>query len=72
MDKKNKALSIRLAEDDFNKMTVFAGETGIPLAEMVRRLMDAARVCFEENDGWPREIAVIKKPREDARKGKKL
>jgi hypothetical protein len=29
------------------------------------RLMTAAKDCFEGNEGWPREIAVVRK---DARK----
>lgn len=66
MTKKTKTLSIRLADDDFEKMTGFAAEVGIPLAEMVRRLMTAANDCFVENDGWPREIIVAKKPRDGA------
>jgi hypothetical protein len=52
---------IRLSDDDIKRLSIFARESGIPLAEMFRRLMDAAIVCFNENDGWSREIAVVKK-----------
>jgi hypothetical protein len=62
MNKKTRTLGIRLSDDDIERFSVFAQESGIPLAEMFRRLMDAAIACFNENDGWPREIVVVKKP----------
>jgi len=66
MDKNNKGkkthtLGIRLSEGEINKFTAFAEESGVPVAEMFRRLMEAARVCFDENVGWPRDIVVVKK-----------
>jgi hypothetical protein len=64
--KKDRTLGIRLSEEDITQFSNFAAELGIPLAELVRRLMAAAREHFYENDAWPREIAVVKKPRDGA------
>ena len=61
--KKTRTLGIRLTDAEIVRFNGFAAETGIPIAEMVRRLLDAAREYFYENDGWPREIAVVKKRR---------
>jgi hypothetical protein len=64
--KKDRTLGIRLSEDDIVQFSRFAEELGIPLAELVRRLIAAAREHFYENDSWPREIAVVKKSRSGA------
>lgn len=62
--KKTRTLGVRLSEEEIERFSAFAAESRIPLAEMFRLLMDAAIECFEENDGWPREIAVVKKSRD--------
>jgi len=68
VNKKTRTLGIRLSEPDIERFSGFAEDTGIPLAEMFRRLMDSAIACFEKNDGWPREIAVVKSTQGGARK----
>jgi hypothetical protein len=64
--KKTRTLGIRLSDAEIERFAAFAAESRIPLAEMFRLLMDAAIECFAENDGWPREIAVVKKSRSGA------
>lgn len=59
--KKSRTLGIRLSESEIARFSAFAAESRIPLAEMFRLLMTEAINCYDENDGWPRDIAVIKK-----------
>ena len=64
--KKSRTIGVRLTESEVEELNHFSNEIGIPLAELFRRLVFAAREYFYANDGWPREIAVIKKPRDGA------
>jgi hypothetical protein len=60
--KKTGHFNMRLTEVEAALFSQLAEESGLQLSEIVRRLLRAAIVCFNENDGWPREIAVVKKP----------
>jgi hypothetical protein len=59
--KKTGHFNMRLTDVEAASFSQLAEESGLQLSEIIRRLMRAAIVCFNENDGWPREIAVVKK-----------
>jgi hypothetical protein len=63
VSKRSNQLNLRLTEEEAAFYAALAEESGLALSEIIRRLMRAARECFDANDGWPREIAVVKKGR---------
>jgi len=64
--KKRNGISVRLSDEDVARYSALADKTDVPLAVMIRRLLEAAEKCVEQNEGWPMEIAVVKRPREGA------
>jgi hypothetical protein len=66
--KKSSQLNLRLTPEEASFYMALAEESGLSLSEIIRRLMRAARDCFNECDGWPREIAVVQKSRAGANK----
>jgi hypothetical protein len=61
--KKRYGIAVRVSEDDLARYTMLAESTKVPLAMIIRLLLDAAIDCVEKENGWPREIAVVKKGR---------
>jgi len=59
--KKSNQLNLRLTPEESAFYAALADESGLSRSEIIRRLMRAARDCFDANDGWPREIVVMKK-----------
>jgi hypothetical protein len=59
--KKRNGISIRLSDEDVARYSTFAKASNVPLAVLVRKLLDAAIEHFDKTDAWPREIEVVKK-----------
>lgn len=66
--KKRNGISVRLSDEDGARYAALADATKVPLAVMIRLLLDAAEKCVAENDGWPSAIDVVKSSRASEKK----
>jgi len=59
--KRSNQIGIRLTDAEADALYKLSDQSGISVSELFRRFLGAAVDFFGEHDGWPREIAVVKK-----------